>query len=246
MKTEIGIFMKTKDPAFVEAAGWAGLDFVILDMEHGPVGFETLENLIRAAECSGITPIVRLPDFREELIGQVLDLGAKGAQVPKIQTADQAQKVVKASRFGVEGQRGVCRFVRAAHYSRMRREEYLRTTAHGRIIIHLEGVEAINKLDEIAGVEGIDVLFIGPYDLSNSLGIPGQVDDPSVIDMMTRAVQRAQTFGKIVGTFADTPAAAERWIQAGVQYLAYSTDVGLFSDACSALVELKNGNSGSK
>jgi 4-hydroxy-2-oxoheptanedioate aldolase len=238
MKPEIGIFMKTKDPAFVEAAGWAGLDFVILDMEHGPVGFETLENLIRAAECSGISAIVRLPDFREELVGQVLDLGAKGAQVPKIQTADEARKVVVASRFGIGGERGVCRFVRAAKYSRMPREEYLRTTAHGRIIIHLEGVEAINNLDEIAAVEGIDVLFIGPYDLSNSLGIPGQVDHPSVIDLMSEAVQRAKSFGKTVGTFADTPEALKRWADAGVGYIAYSTDVGLFSDTCADLARM--------
>lgn len=169
-----GIFMKTGDPMFVEAASLGGFDYVILDTEHGPVSIENQQNNIRAAEARGAVPIIRLKDSGENTIGKALDIGAYGIQVPQINSAADAEKIVKFAKFYPYGMRGVCRFVRAADYSAMDRYEYFENSKNILIILQLEGVKAIENLDEILEVEGVDILFIGPYDLSQSLGIPGR------------------------------------------------------------------------
>lgn len=236
-----GPFMKSTDPAFIEVAGYSGFDFVILDMEHGPVGFSDLQNLIRAALVANIIPIVRTSDSSEISIAKPLDLGALGVQIPQVTSGKMAEDCIKAARFFPKGERGVCRFVRAADYSLMPREEYFIKANEILIIIQLEGKEAILDIDNILKVEGIDIIFIGPYDLSQSLGVPGQVNHPLVIEAMNNIVNRARSMGIVVGTFTDTPQAAEMWKKAGVRYISYSVDVGIFAGACSQIVkELNN------
>ncbi|MGN1328128.1 MAG: HpcH/HpaI aldolase/citrate lyase family protein [Eubacterium sp.] len=232
-----GIFMKTGDPMFVEAAGIGGFDYVILDTEHGPVSIENQQNNIRAAEARGTVPIIRLPDRDENTIGKALDIGAYGIQVPQIKTAQEAEKVVKYSKFYPYGMRGVCRFVRAADYSNMDRYEYFESTKDLLIILQLEGVEAIENLDEILEVDGVDILFIGPYDLSQSLGIPGQVNNKIVVDEMKNIVEKAKKKNKVIGTFVDTPEDLKMWRELGLQYLSYSVDIGIFMDACKNINE---------
>lgn len=235
-----GPFMKSTDPAFVEVAGHSGFDFVILDMEHGPVGFSELQNLIRAALLTNVIPIVRTADTTEVSISKPLDLGALGVQIPQVSSSTMAKACIKAARFFPEGERGVCRFVRAANYSSMPREVYFKNANDILIIIQLEGKEAILDIDNILKVEGIDIIFIGPYDLSQSLGVPGQITHPLVIEAMNDIVKRARALGIVVGTFTDTPQMAEMWRKAGVQYISYSVDVGIFTNACSQLVKELN------
>jgi len=236
-----GPFMKTGDPAFVEIAGYAGFDFVILDMEHGPASFENLQNLIRGAIIAGTVPIVRTSDLSETSISRALDLGALGIQVPQIQTAEEAKSVVTAAKFFPLGQRGVCRFVRAAGYSSVPREEYFPSANNTLVIIQLEGRKALDNLNEILDVEGIDIIFIGPYDLSQSMGYPGQVSHPEVIKEMKQIVDTARKRNVIIGTFTDTLDSAKMWKEAGVQYISYSVDVGIFSEACvEAIKKLKS------
>lgn len=121
-----GPFMKTSDPMFVEAVGLAGFDYVILDMEHGPVTIENQQNNIRAAEARNTVPIIRLKDRGENTIGKALDIGAYGIQVPQINNAEEAKNVVKFAKFYPYGMRGVCRFVRAADYSNCDRYKFLK------------------------------------------------------------------------------------------------------------------------
>jgi len=239
-KPVFGPFMKSTDPAFVEVAGHSGFDFVILDMEHGPVCFSELQNLIRAALVANVIPIVRTADTTEVSIAKPLDLGALGVQIPHVSSSAMAKACIKAARFFPEGERGVCRFVRAANYSSMPREVYFKNANDILIIIQLEGKEAILDIDNILKVEGIDIIFIGPYDLSQSLGVPGQVTHPLVIEAMNDIVKRACALGIVVGTFTDTPQLAEMWRKAGVQYISYSVDVGIFTNACSQLVKELN------
>jgi 4-hydroxy-2-oxoheptanedioate aldolase len=239
-KPVFGPFMKSTDPAFVESAGYSGFDFVILDMEHGPLGFTDLQNLIRAAMLANVIPIVRTSDSSEISIARSLDLGALGIQIPQVTSAEMARACVKAARFFPEGERGVCRFVRAANYSSLPREEYFKRANEILVIIQLEGKKALEDLENILNVEGVDILFIGPYDLSQSLGVPGQIRHPLVTQQMNKIVNRAISLGKVVGTFTDTPESAELWKVAGVQYISYSVDVGIFSDACSQLVKRLN------
>lgn len=236
-KPVFGPFMKSTDPAFIEVAGYSGFDFVILDMEHGPAGFSEMQNLIRAALIANVIPIVRTSDTSEVSIAKPLDLGALGVQIPQVTSAGMARDCLRAAKFFPEGERGVCRFVRAARYSSLPREEYFKKANEILVIIQLEGKEAILDIDNILRVEGIDIIFIGPYDLSQSLGIPGQVSHPDVINSMNEIVKSARALGIVVGTFTDTPQMADMWKKAGVQYISYSVDVGIFTSACSQLVK---------
>ena len=233
-----GPFMKTSDPMFVEAAGLSGFDFVILDMEHGPVEIESQQNNIRAAEARNTVPIIRLKDKAENTIGKALDIGAYGIQVPQINSADEAREVVKYAKFYPYGMRGVCRFVRAADYSAVDRYEFFESSKDVLVILQLEGIGAIKNLDEILEVEGVDILFIGPYDLSQSLGLPGQVNNPVVVDEMKKIVEKAKKKNKVIGTFIDTPEDLKMWKDIGLQYLCYSVDIGIFMDACKEINKL--------
>jgi len=234
----IGSFVKITDPAIVEIMGKAGMDFAIIDMEHGPINVQTAQNLIRAAEVSGISPIIRVGKNDPVEILRSLDIGAEGVEVPQIGDAEDAKVMVSAARYHPEGDRGVCRYVRAAGYSSMERHQYFQMANERTITIaHLEGVRAIQNLDEIMAVKGLDILFIGPYDLSQSVGVPGEVSHPLVIKQMETVIASAKKAGKLLGTFADDIAAAKRWIDAGVMYMAISVDVGIFYNACKEIVK---------
>lgn len=234
--TVLGPFSKSTDPAFIEVMGHAGFDFVVLDLEHGPNSILSLQNLIRAAQVSNIFPVVRVKEDATSLIGEVLDVGAGGVQVPKIRCRKDVEKVMEAARFAPKGARGVCRFVRAADYSSLDRFTYFAEANTALIILQIEGTEALQNMEDILSVEGVDIIFIGPYDLSQSLGIPGQVSNPRVTEAMRRIVDQCVRRKVLVGTFVDTIADARKWKDAGVRYLGYSVDVGLFTDKCREVV----------
>jgi len=237
----IGPFMKTGDPAFVEAAGYAGFDFVILDTEHGPVTIENMQNNIRAALVAGTVPIIRTQDSSESSIGKALDIGAFAVQVPQVQNAEQALAAVKRAKFHPKGERGVCRFVRAAKYSTLERNRYFAEANEALVILQLEGLEALENIDAILDVPDVDIIFIGPYDLSQSLGMPGQTGHPQVVEKMRFIVEKARARNIVVGTFVDTPDGVQTWKDAGVQYISYSVDVGIFADACQEIAKLIRG-----
>lgn len=239
----VGIFMKTGDPAFVETAGYAGLDFAILDMEHGPVSYETMQNNIRAAQAAGIFPIVRVEALSDIAIAKALDIGAMGVQVPQVSTREEAERAVRFAKYHPLGERGVCRFVRAARYSALPGKDYFKLANQTLVIIQLEGAEAIRNLDAILAVRGVDIVFIGPYDLSQSLGVPGETSHPKVVAAMRDIVKRAAARKVVTGTFTDSPETMRMWMQAGVKYISYSTDVGIFQEACKALALAYRGKS---
>jgi 4-hydroxy-2-oxoheptanedioate aldolase len=228
----IGMFSKTTDPAFIEIMGHGNIDFVIIDLEHGPNTIQNTQNLIRAAEVVDLIPIVRTKEGNYNNIGECLDIGAAGVQVPQITDADKALKVIQHAKFLPDGMRGVCRFVRASEYSHIDKFDYFKAANETIVILQLEGIEAIENINKILEVEGIDVIFIGSYDLSQSLGLPGQITSLEVTKRMEEIIGKCLSKGVTVGTFADTCEDAERWISLGVKYIAYSVDVGLFYDKC--------------
>ena len=174
----LGPFMICTDPAMVEAAGHAGYDFVLLDMEHGTTTFQELPNLIRAANVTGVCPVVRVPRGSDIWIDQALDVGAGAVMIPQIDTAEQARAAVSAAKFSPVGTRGTCRFVRSAGFGAVPGSEYFSRAQDTVVILQAEGQKAIDNLDEILDVPGIDVVFVGPYDLSSSLGHVGEIDHP--------------------------------------------------------------------
>ena len=230
-----GVFSKTTDSSFVEAAGIAGLDFIILDQEHGPAGTETLYHHIRAASLTPMHAIVRVKGVDIHAIGSALDTGAAGVQVPNINTAEQAASAVKAARFYPHGQRGVCRFVRAAQYGNQDKSEYFTEANKAVVVLQVEGTEGVSNLDSILDVPGFDVLFVGPYDLSQSVGKPGEVSSPEVLKLMNEIAQKAQAKGILLGAFCDTPQNAKLLRESGFSYIAYSVDVNIFIEAIKLL-----------
>ena len=237
-KNVFGPFLKLTDPAAVEIIGFAGFDFIIIDAEHGPISIQNAQNMIRAAETANITPIIRVANNDEALILRALDIGAQGIEIPQINSKSQAIKAVKSVKYSPQGERGVCRYVRAANYSSMDKFEYFKSANNETMIIaHIEGVEGINNLDEILSVPGIDVIFIGPYDLSQSLGIPGEVSNPLVTEKMKEVVLKCKENKVSVGTFADDVKTAKFWVSLGVQYMSFSVDVGILYEASKQIVE---------
>ncbi len=227
-KGALGPFTVTSDPAIVEAAGYAGYDFVLLDMEHGPGNFQNLANLIRAANVANICPVVRVPRGTDIHIDRALDVGAGAILVPQIDTADQVREVVAAAKFSPIGSRGTCRFVRSAGYGAVPGARYFKEAQDTVVIIQAEGKKAIENLDEIMEVPGVDVIFVGPYDLSSSLGHVGEIDHPEVVAAVKDILARATAKGIKVGCFADSIEGGMKWRDLGVKFIGYSEDIYLF------------------
>lgn len=237
-ETVIGPFMKLNSPALVEIFGLAGFDFVIIDAEHGPYNMESAEDLIRAAELVGISPIVRVRNSEPSLISRALDLGAEGIIVPQVTTADEARAVAKASRFAPEGERGVCRFVRAARYTHEDKFSYFeRANRETVVIVIIEGSKGVENLDDILTLPGIDTIFIGPYDLSQSLGLPGQIKNPRVLQEMKKIIDKARRENVAVGTFVEDIDSAREWMEMGVQFIAYRVDTGIIYQAVREIID---------
>jgi len=235
-KFVIGPFLKLPSPAVVEIMGLSGFDYVIIDCEHGPLNILVAEDMVRAAHLAGISAVIRVRENNAGMISQALDIGADAVQVPQICSKKDAEELLKAAKFYPRGERGVCRYVRAAEYSAIEKTEYFKkANRDSMVIIHIEGQEGIDNFDEIISVDGIDVVFIGPYDLSQSLGLPGQVNHPLVEEKMKQVVEKARSNGKYVGTFVDDMETGNKWIKLGVQYISYSVDVGIIYNACTSI-----------
>ena len=191
--------------------GHAGLELIILDMEHCPMTPPKIVSMVRACESVGALPFVRVPDVTDEdAIKKSLDAGACGILVPNIENTDQARKAVEYGKFAPVGKRGACPFVRAnwfggedcgAYYEKANRETTL--------MLLVEGPEGVKNLPEIVKVDGIDVIQIGAVDLSVALGIPGQTRHPKVIEAIRRAGELCAENGKILNYFIDNAEDAE-------------------------------------
>jgi 4-hydroxy-2-oxoheptanedioate aldolase len=233
----IGIFSKTTDSAFVEAAGYSGLDFIILDTEHGPANWETVHHHVRAAALTPMASIVRVAGVNSHLIGMALDTGADGVQVPNIANPTQASQAVQAARFHPQGERGVCRFVRAAGFGGADKSAYFKASNEVLLVLQVEGVEGVENIDDILAVPGFDVLFVGPYDLSQSIGRPGEVESPEVLSLIQHIATATAAAGKTLGIFCDTPTTFAHYRATGVPYLSYSVDLSVFREAVSAIIK---------
>lgn len=236
-ETVIGPFMNCSYPAFIEIVGLAGFDFAIIDLEHGPLTVETAEDLCRAGQNAGLSPIVRVRKNDPPQIQRALDIGSAGVQIPQIETKAEAEAAVRGAKYAPWGQRGLSLYTRAGDYTVFGLSGITDSLNQEQmVIIHVEGVRGLENLDEIVTVPHIDVIFLGPYDLSQSFGIPGQIDDPRVRQGMEEATAKIRAAGKAAGTFAGDVETARRWMEVGVQYIGLGVDVGLFARACREMV----------
>ena len=233
----IGPFMNCAYPAFMEICGHAGFDFAIIDMEHGPLNTLVAEDLCRAADCVGLAPVVRVRKNDAPQIQRALDIGSAGVQVPQIEIKADAEAAVRGAKYSPLGSRGLSFATRAGLYTSAGTQITDKMNEESLIVVHVEGKRGVENIEEIVSVSHIDVIFLGPYDLSQSLGIPGQVRDRRVIDLMQKCVTTIRNAGIAAGTFADNPEIAKQWIDAGVQYIGLGVDVAIFLRACEALVK---------
>lgn len=232
----LGAWNSIPSASLVNAMGLSGLDFVIIDAEHGPVSMETAEDLIRAAEVTPATPVVRVSSCQSHLILRALDIGAHGVEVPHISTQQEAQRVVKFAKYFPLGERGYSPLTRAGRYG-LEADGYAQKANEGTmVVVHVEGKEGLRNLSEIVQVKGLDVIFIGPYDLSQSLGRPGKLDDPEIIENIRRSVGIIRNAGLACGSFAQEYRFLEILMDCGVQYLTFSVDAAFilkaYKDLC--------------
>ena len=231
-KAAIGCFIACNVPDMVEILGIAGYDFILIDTEHGPLGPESSQHLIRAAELRGITPIVRIPNSMESTILHILDIGAHGIQVPQVNDPETAKAIVSRSKYHPLGMRGLA-LMRSADYGLTDHVKYFEHENNETMIIaHCENTGCLENLDAICQVPGIDVIFLGPYDMSQSMGIAGQVTHPRIQEAAKKVVETTRKYGKVAGIYAGSGAAAKERAAQGFQFVAVGTDLSLFSAKC--------------
>jgi 2-keto-3-deoxy-L-rhamnonate aldolase RhmA len=232
---------QARDPGAPSIFAAAGYDFVFIDMEHGNYNMETVADLIRGAKSAGVATIIRVPRLETFFISRVLDAGAEGIMVPMTSTKEQAEEIVRYSKYTPLGQRGFGNQTGQTDYRPLKTLDFMKeANEHTLIVAQIETREAIENVDSILSVEGIDVGLIGPNDLSISLGIPDQMGSEILTKAIDKVVEMAKKKGKATGIHIGNIEAIKKWRAKGMTVLAYSTDIGFMYNASkSNLEELK-------
>lgn len=223
----VGTFVTFPSATIVEICGHTGFDFVILDAEHGPLSPDTCEHLVRAADVTGMTPIVRVPQNHPKEILRYLDIGALGIQVPMVRTAADARSAVEAVKYHPLGQRGMGGARASAWGMKGGFVPYIEAAnRETMVVVQIETREAVENISDILAVEGIDAILIGRLDLSQAFGIPGRSQDPLISEIVDTVIEAAQGSGVAAGLFELDPQSALRYKNRGVQL--FETWVGYF------------------
>lgn len=230
-----GIWVCSGSPLVAEICAGAGLDWLLIDMEHSPNGLESVLAQLQAVAAYPVTPVVRVPSGDAVVIKQVLDLGAQNLVVPMVSTAEEATAVVEAVRYPPRGRRGVgSALARSARWNRV--DDYLvDADAHVSLFVQVETVEGVANAAAIAAVDGIDGVFVGPSDLAASMGVIGQQAHPEVTAAVRRTFDAVLGAGRPVGVNAFDPDVAERYVDAGASFVLVGADVTLLARGSEAL-----------
>uniref|UniRef100_A0A7C2P6L7 2,4-dihydroxyhept-2-ene-1,7-dioic acid aldolase n=1 Tax=Schlesneria paludicola TaxID=360056 RepID=A0A7C2P6L7_9PLAN len=234
-ETLLGTMLTLPEPAVAEILVDAGFDWLFIDGEHGPL--ETRDILAILQAVGGRTPcLVRVPGAAEAPIKRVLDLGADGIIVPQVNTADEAARIVQWARYAPEGSRGVG-LARAHGYGR-RFQEYVTTAnEHTVVVVQAEHIRAVENIETIVQVPGVDAVLLGPYDLSASLGKMGQIDDPAVVAAIARVTAVCRDARMPLGCFGVTVAAVQPLVDQGCTLVTAGVDTLLLGHAAGRLLE---------
>jgi 2-keto-3-deoxy-L-rhamnonate aldolase RhmA len=208
----------------------AGLDYVIFDMEHGRCDIALLEQMIASCRGSRIVPMARVPDLNYAPLARVLDLGARGVMVPRVETRQQAEAIVRALKYAPQGNRGVAVGVAHDLYRDGGAEFFHQCNEDTLVILQVESVKAMENLDAIASTPGVDVIWVGQYDLIVSMGLPAQFDHPRVLQAMDDIVAACRRHGVAPAFMPPTPEGVVHWINKGFRMLSLGSDIGVFLD----------------
>jgi 4-hydroxy-2-oxoheptanedioate aldolase len=244
----VGSFAAIPHPVAVEVMALAGLDFLCIDWEHAQISRDMIEAMVRAADVHRVPAMVRVPGFAPEAIQAALDSGAQGVLVPRVSTAAQAAMAVKASRYPPLGERGVGPG-RAAGYG-YRIPEYL-AGANDRVVVavQVETAEGLANIEAIAAVQGIDVIFVGPGDLSVSIGAVGPQGAGELNEAIQTIIGATIAHGRAAGIFCASPQAVSRWAALGASFFVLASDTmflgaGAAANCTAAREELAQGGRG--
>lgn len=230
-ETQIGLWLSSTSSYMAEIAATSGYDWLLIDGEHAPNTIQDLYHQLQAIAPYASQPVIRPVEGNRSLINQVLDIGARTLLVPMVDTAEQAREVVSATRYPPIGSRGVGAGVaRAARWGRV--ENYM-AEANDELclLIQVESRTALENLDAILEVDGIDGVFIGPADLSASLGYPDDAGHPDVQRVIEQSIRRIRAAGKAAGFLAVDPAMAEKCLAWGANFVAVGVDTMLYTQA---------------
>lgn len=229
----IGTFMfEFNTTGVARLAAEAGAEFGIFDMEHTGWSVETVRMLIATTGSTEMLPLVRIPATEYHFMARVLDLGAAGIMAPMVESAEQAHRLVQSAKYPPLGRRGAAFCISHDDFTGGDIVEKIRSANSETLLIaQIETVGGVRNVDEIAAIDGIDVLWIGHFDLSNSLGIPGQFDHPDFKSAVQSVLDACQRYGKIPGFLATDTATGRSLLDQGFRMLAYGGDLWLYQAA---------------
>lgn len=235
------IISEIRNPNLAYMLAQCGYDFFIIDNEHGSYSPETVSDIIAATRGAGISAVVRIPEISRETILKPLDCGATGLLVPLVNTADQAKEIIAQAKYPPMGNRGIALSRPHSLYGRPEAEAYLLQANESTFIaVQAESPEAINNLEEIASIPGIDAIFVGPSDLSVGLGIPGQVTHPREVEAIEWVLGVCDKHDIIPGIHMSNLDVLKKWIQKGMRFVTFSSDVDMLArSARDSLSQLK-------
>lgn len=210
----------------------AGLDFVLIDTEHTPFTSADLADLFAWFKSTSIAPIVRIPEVQYHFIARTLDAGALGVMVPDVASGEQARAIVDAVKYAPLGKRGMMMNHAHTDYVAADPVEYTAfANDNTTVICQIESVEGLSNLEAIASTPGVDILWVGHSDLTQSMGIPGQFDNPRFLDALTQVVATADKYGLAAAGQPGNLALAQEWIELGFSVISYSVDHAIYSAA---------------
>lgn len=233
---------EVRNPMIANVLANAGFDFMFIDMEHGTYNLETVQDIVRVARLANITPLVRVPNPDYHLISRPLDLGAQGFMVPRIETRQQVEGIVSAATYPPHGIRGCSQLKGHSDYIKEPLLDFVTQSNEEKLIIlQIERQRAIEHIDELVSVPGVDVALIGPNDLSLSLGIPGQMDNPLLRDSIQKVVDACQRHNRVAGIHISNLDTLRYWMGQGMRMIAWNSPLGMIMSAAqSALATLKS------
>lgn len=237
----LGTFIHLGHPIGVEALEGTGLDYIILDGEHSPMDTETLTDLVRAGEIAGLTPLVRIAEISHREIQRILDAGAQGLVVPGLTSVEQVRALVGFAKFTPVGNRSYCptRVSRwgTQDWAKGSLEAYMaHCNDHVLVLPQCETIELLEVIDEVANLEGVDGVFIGPYDLSISMGIPGQFSHPEFQSAIRRITDTVHAAGKILMYFTGDPTQTKALTELHIDGVTLSLDTAILHQAYRQLI----------
>jgi 4-hydroxy-2-oxoheptanedioate aldolase len=229
----LGTFVGAASPVTAEACAAAGADWLVLDLEHGSGGEEQVRHVVPAAGAYGVPTVVRVESAARIRIGRVLDLGAAGVMLPRLDTAAEVAEAVRHLRYPPAGDRGVATYNRACRFG-LDPGALARAGDEVLGVVQVESASAVEQADQIAAIDGVDVLFVGPQDLSHSLGVPFQLQSPTYLAALHRVRDAAERHGKACGLLVGDGAAAAARQAEGWRFVAIGSDATLLAAAVAA------------